>query len=415
MLKRIIIFILRLEAQLVLWRFRPKIIGITGSVGKTSTKEAIATLLSDYYRVGKSRKSYNSEIGLPLAILGLESPWRSFGGWVRIILKGFLLAVRRKTYPTILVLEMGVDRPGDLDKILRWVKPTTAVVTAIGSVPVHVEFFANPEALAEEKAKILSKLKEDEHAIISSDDALTYALRLKTKGNVLTYGFDKHAMIRGSAYKLLIKRGRPDGITFKIDYDGKTMPIRVEGVAGKQVASALLAAAAIGITEGLNLIEIGESLRKYRPEPGRLRLLEGKHGSVLIDDSYNSSPLAAEAALELLMSLPAKRKIAALGDMLELGKYSPSEHRRIGALARASADHFITVGIRSKGIENVDCWFSNSEEAGEYLTGIVQEGDAILIKGSQGMRMERVTQKLLLHPEEAPELLVRQEAYWKNH
>ena len=151
--KKIIVAILQFEARLILRKYKPKIIGITGSVGKTSAKEAIAAVFSRSYRTRKSIKSYNSELGVPLAILGKETAWSSVLGWLFIILHGlWQIIFNDKTYPEILILEMGADRPGDLSCLTDWARPDLAVVTAIGEVPVHIEFFSGPEALASEKS-----------------------------------------------------------------------------------------------------------------------------------------------------------------------------------------------------------------------------------------------------------------------
>lgn len=419
MAKKIILFILTLEAKLVLRRFRPKIIAITGSVGKTSTKEAIGILLAQHFHVAKSPKSYNSEFGVPLAILGLESAWNSPVGWALNILRGAWRVISRSPYPAILVLEMGVDRPRDFDPILAYMRPNIAVVTAIGMVPVHVEFFQSPEAIADEKSKLVGALGEHGVAILNADDPLAFGMRKKTSAQVLSYGFGPEAAVRAVAYKMLIKKGKPDGVAFKIDHDGKTMPIQVPGIIGEQNVYALLAAAAVGITEGLNLIEISEGLMLFRPPAGRLRIIEGIRDTLIIDDSYNASPLATAAALHVLGDIPFGRKIAVLGDMLELGKYTTEEHKKIGTLAKEKADVVIAVGIRAKFMEEAGIahfyWFPNASIAADFLKKQITEGDVVLIKGSQGVRMEKITEALMAHPEDAPKLLARQENYWKKN
>ncbi|MSR76003.1 MAG: hypothetical protein EXS68_00215 [Candidatus Ryanbacteria bacterium] len=417
-LRLIVLWILRAQAALIIRRHKPIIIGVTGSVGKTSAKEAIAAVLAEHFRTRKSPKSYNSELGLPLTILGLESAWNSPLGWLKNIIKGTLRVISRDEYPELLVLEMGVDRPGDFDKVLPWLKPDIGVVTMIGDMPVHVEFFDGPDAVATEKAKLIGALSEQGTAIINADDPRVFAMRKDTKGKVITYGFSRQAEVKASNVRMSLKKGRPDGMTFKIDYQGKTMPIRVPGVVGEQSIYAFLAAAAVGLAQDLNLIEISEALLKYEHPPGRLRLLDGRNNSLILDDTYNSSPLAALAALEALSKMPALRRIAALGDMLELGKYTPEAHRMIGKRAAEVADVVIGVGVRAKFMDTGDAtefhWFAKSAEAADFLGHFVREGDAVLIKGSQGVRMEKVTKALLLHSEDSHRLLVRQEDYWQK-
>ncbi|MBI4121391.1 MAG: UDP-N-acetylmuramoyl-tripeptide--D-alanyl-D-alanine ligase, partial [Candidatus Ryanbacteria bacterium] len=406
------------EARGVLRLKKPFIVGITGSVGKTSAKEAIATVLGEHFTVRKSPKSFNSEIGIPLTILGLENAWNSPRLWAENLVRGFIRIFSRDPYPEILVLEMGVDRPGDMDRLLAFVRPDVAVVTAIGKTPVHVEFFAGPEAVAHEKAKLVRALAKDGVAILNADDKMTFDMRKLTDARLISYGFSKEADIRASQFKHMVKAHVARGITFKIDVEGKTMPIRVEGVIGEQVVFALLAAAGVGIAHKLNLVEIGEALTKYKPQPGRLNVIAGKNETLIIDDSYNSSPMAAEAALKVLESINSPRKIAVLGDMLELGKFTSEEHRRVGAIAAQVADVVVAVGVRAKFMENGKHknfhWFADSRAAADFLASFVQAHDVILVKGSQGMRMERIVEALMAEPERAKELLVRQEQYWKK-
>ncbi|MEK7650234.1 MAG: UDP-N-acetylmuramoyl-tripeptide--D-alanyl-D-alanine ligase [Patescibacteria group bacterium] len=416
--RTIVLWILRVEASLVIRRFKPVIIGITGSVGKTSAKEAIAAVLGEHFRMRKSPKSYNSELGLPLTILGLESAWHSSLGWLKNIIYGALRVISRDEYPELLVLEMGVDRPGDFDKVLPWLKPNVGVVTMIGDMPVHVEFFDGPDAVAAEKSKLVEALPEEGVAIINADDPRVLAMQKQLKSKVITYGFSRKAEVRASGVRMSLKKGRPDGMTFKIDYQGKTVPIRVPGVVGEQSIYAFLAAAAVGLAQDLNLIEISEALLKYEHPPGRLRLLDGQKNSLILDDTYNSSPLAALAALEALSKMPAERRIAALGDMLELGKYTPEAHRMIGKRAAEVADVVIAVGVRAKFMDIGEAaefhWFAKSTEAADFLGHFIREGDAILVKGSQGVRMEKIVKALLLHSEDSHHSLVRQEEYWQS-
>src|SRR3989344_900684 len=277
LLRTIILVLLKWEARLVPFSNKPFVVAITGSVGKTSAKEAIAVLLGEHFFIRKSPKSFNSDIGVPLAILGLENAWRSPQMWVRNLTQGLGRVFSRSLYPEVLVLEMGVDRPGDLDRLLSWVRPNSAVVTAIGKMPVHVEFFAGPEEVAAEKSKLVSAVSEDGIVILNADDKAVLNMRNLTSARVITYGFSKDADVRASQYRMLISNGKPHGISFKIDALGKTMPMKVEGALGEHAVFAFLAAAAIGIARDLNLIEISEGLAKYKAPPGRLMCITGKN------------------------------------------------------------------------------------------------------------------------------------------
>lgn len=436
--KKIIVAIITFEAKLVLKKYKPKIIAITGTVGKTSAKEAIAAVLDGSFYVRKNIESYNSEIGTPLTILGLKNAWFSLFGWLKNILAGAFLILKNKNYPRILILELGVDKPGDIEKFIKWIKPDAGVVTALGDVPVHVEFFASPEALRTEKAKILRPLKIKDKAILNYDDETVLELKDKTRAETLTFGVAKGANVLGSNYKIMFRKEGdgeiPEGITFKVDYKGSSVPFRIYNTFGKQQMYACLAAAACGIAFGINLVKISEFLTRYQSPPGRLKLLKGIKNTLILDDTYNSSPMATHAALDTLKEFSvhpahiknggAKRKIAVFGDMLELGKFTINSHREIGQLAAKICDLIFTVGPRAKFIaeeareigfpkENI-FEFSDSLESGIALQKQIKEGDLILIKGSQAMRMERAVEEIMANPEEKDKLLVRQDAFWKN-
>lgn len=426
-IKKIIFYILQLESRLVLKKYKPEIIVITGNVGKTSTKDAIFEVVRVLGSAGKSQKSYNSEIGIPLAILGRNTSWQSLFGWLGSVIAGLKLILFKNEYPSILVLEAGADHPGDIEKISQLLKPHIAVVCAIGEVPVHVEFFVGPKELAREKAKILAGLQAADFAILNFDDLAVLEMRRDVKCHVLTFGFGEGADIRATDYKIMYERegdlSRPEGITFKVNYNGAVVPIRVFETFGKPQVYAALGAAAVGVAKGINLVQISEALSRYRAPAGRLRTIPGIKYSWILDDSYNASPQAMHAALDLLREFPAKRKIAVLGDMLELGEYTELAHRAVGEHLHG-VDILITVGFRAKFVADEArknafssgkiLEFHMSGEVTEELKKIIEPGDLILIKGSQAMRMEKITAAVMAHPEKAGELLVRQEEEWKN-
>lgn len=427
--KKIVIGMLQWEARAVLKKFHPKIIAVTGSIGKSSTKEAITSILRSKYTVRQTPKSYNSEFGIPLTILGLETQWNSAFGWLGTLSKGFFMCFQ-KEYPEILILEIGVDKPGDMDTTLSSIKPSIAVVTAIGEIPVHVEFFAGPKELAFEKSKIVRRGNAESTVILNADDETVYEMRNQSHGRVLTFGFGKNADVRVSNYALIIEQDEagkevPTGIRCKADYHGSSVPLRLEGVLGKQQLYIAAAAIAVGTQLGITLVDASEALRNYQPLPGRLRILTGIKNSLILDDTYNASPTAMHAALDALRDIPAKRRIAVLADMLEIGKFTIPAHQQIGELAASLADILITVGPRAKFIgkaanengmkeSNIhEC--GNSRGAGIFLQNMLEPGDVVLVKGSQSMRMERAVEEIMAHPDKAKELLCRQEDYWKNH
>lgn len=436
MMKHIVQNFLVYCARRTIRRYRPLVIGVTGSVGKTSSKEAMYTVLKGKYRVRRSEKSFNTEIGIPLTILNAHNHYRNIAGWV-----GECIDILRKMifgfeYPEILILEYGVQKPGDMDYLLSVVKPHIGVVTAIGDIPVHVEFFRGPEELIREKEKLVAALPPDGYAILFHDDFAVYGMREKTRAHVMTYGSEAHADVCVTNYKLqTIQEGEsgdvPSGISFKIMHGGHMVPFRLYGALGVAQAYAAAAAATTGLALNLNLIEITEAMHNYQSPAGRLRLLKGIKNSFILDDTYNAAPESMRIALETLKELPARRKIVVLGDMLEIGKYAEQVHRRMGDIAAEFVDFLVTVGPRAKfiadeamirGVENDarrlsrDCvlQFDDAVAAGKALDPLVKEGDLILIKGSQSMRMEKVVEEIMAHPERAEELLVRQDAYWRN-
>ncbi|MFA5095242.1 MAG: UDP-N-acetylmuramoyl-tripeptide--D-alanyl-D-alanine ligase [Candidatus Paceibacterota bacterium] len=436
-IKKPLVYILRIESRLVLWKYKPKIIAITGSVGKTSTKDAVFAVISGISYVRKSEKSYNSEIGLPLTILGVPNGWNNPLTWISNILKGFWLFIWPHKYPKWLVLEVGIGKPGDMRSTASWLRTDAVIITAIGETPVHIEFFDSRKHLVEEKSGLIKTLKKDGLLILNNDDEIVSEMREKTKNRIVTFGFKEGSDIKGSSDSILYNReGIPEGLTFRIDEEGNSLPVIIEGVFGKNHIYASLGALALSSGLKLNTLTAINKLKNYNVPPGRMRLLKGVNDSLIIDDSYNSSPFACEFALKTLGELKSSgRKIAVLGDMLELGRHTEEAHKNIGKIAKENADILITVGPRAekikegameagmnkKNLPRVDessrvkagiFEFLNSREAGEFLKTFIQKNDFILIKGSQGMRMERAVEAVLFDKEKKSELLVRQDKEW---
>lgn len=429
--KALIVRALTWEAKLVLKKYKPKVVAITGSVGKTSAKDAIYTVLSADYSVRKSQKSFNSELGVPLTILGLPNGWNNPLTWFRNIIEGFLLGMFTFSYPEWLVLEVGADRPGDIESISAWLKPDVAVITRFGDVPVHVEYFPSIEDLVKEKGYLAQNLKKDGVFVYNTDDPRIRAFAGLIDRRTVTYGMNPDADVVGSHVEVMYghledsELSFPLGATFRADYQGSSIPLRVHGALGMQHAYPLLAAFAVGVSQGMNPVTISQALEKHVPPRGRMNLVSGEKSTLLIDDTYNSSPVAVHEGLAALRLLASPgRKIAVLGDMLELGQYSVEEHRRVGEAAVKVADILVTVGIRSRATadaamdngmpESVVFQFDTSSEAGTFIEDeIMKPGDIFFVKGSQSMRMERIVEEIMAHPEKKEELLVRQEPEWQ--
>lgn len=427
-LRKVVVWILTWESKQILKKYHPKIIAVTGSVGKTSTKDAIAKVLEQKYKIRKSEKSYNSELGVPLTVIGSQSGWGSFLKWIGVVWKGFGLIVNTVPYPEILVLEVGADRPGDIKKIRELITPDTAVLTSLAETPVHVEFFESPEEIFEEKGELVKGLPETSNVFLNFDDEEIVKFRENTAAKIFTYGLSDGSEFLGFDYGIFYQKEEngsiPEGISFKVNFSGQEFSVKVINAFGRHHVYPALAAIAVGLAYDIEIEKSVEALSLYSPPPGRLKLIRGINGSIILDDSYNSSPKALAAALDVLEELNAKRKIAVLGDMLELGRHTITAHRDLGRQASKVADILCTVGVRAKffiegamkdGFKKKTIYtFGTSEDAAKELPNIVREGDLVLVKGSQSIRMEKIVEALMADPARKKELLCRQDEEWKK-
>ena len=423
-MRNILIAILTLEARLVLWKYKPKIIAVTGSVGKTTTKDAVFAVVAAKEHARKAIKGYNSEFGVPLTVLGCDSGWNDPLKWIANIFEGLRILVTKHPYPHWLIVEVGADRPGDIARVARWLRPDIAVITSVPDVPVHIEFFGSPDAVLKEKKSLAEYVKPGGKVILNGDDVRVRSIKSEYRSLSLTYGFGENDYT-ASHMEIEYEEKKPAGIHFRVQKDGSSVPVVIHGALGLPRVYAALAALAVGDILGIDLGTGAQALATLEPTPGRLRILEGVHGSVIIDDSYNSSPVAALAALDLLQSIKTKgKKTVVLGDMLELGKHSADAHREVGTRAADCANKVITVGFRARAIgeaaldagtseKNVrEYELGESERAGKELRAELKKDDIVLVKGSQSMRMEQTVRELMAEPIHAPELLVRQEEEW---
>jgi UDP-N-acetylmuramoyl-tripeptide--D-alanyl-D-alanine ligase len=427
-LKSIVVSILTWEAKLALKRHRPKIITVTGNVGKTSTKDAVFAVVSHVFKARKSQKSFNSEIGLPLTILGLETAWSSPRGWIKNLIKGLRVACTgKKKFPEWLVLEIGADHPGDIEKVSEWLHPDIVVLTRMSPVPVHIEYFKDANEVLKEKMYLARALRSGGTLVVNADDPqFESAVRILDVNKVF-YGTSKGALPRIVETEITYEDGAlslPRGQYAVIDLGGREAKIELRGVLGNHLMYPIAAAA--GVARILHIEGIvPEALDCFDAPKGRMRILKGVTSSVIIDDTYNSSPLACAEALKTMGSLSIRgKKIAVLADMKELGENAESAHREIGRLAAEKLHMLFVVGTLGKTIavaareaglsaERI-YMFETATEAGETLRDLVRAGDAVLVKGSQSMRMEKTVEALLEDPKEAHKLLVRQEREWRG-
>ena len=426
-IKKILTFVLTIESRLILAKYKPFIIAVTGSVGKTSTKDAIYTALrSGEGYIRKSEKSMNSEIGLPLTIIGVPNAWKSLSGWAKNIWTGIILILSRAQYPDCLVLEIGADHPNDIRSVAKWLRPNIAVITKIANTPVHVEFFKSASEIFEEKASLATNVRQGGAVILYGDDdkVLSIANMVENKKvKVITFGMSQNAEIRGVNGHIVYENNVPTGFVSSIEIDGKNYEIFNKKVLGNTFIYPNLCAMAVIKAKGLNIEKAITALQSHESPKGRMNVLSGLKETVIIDDSYNSSPDAVISALETLKSIQTGgKKIAVLGDMMELGKFSVDQHRDIGKRVAEVADILITVGSRSyatadeaqkSGMQRENIFsFDRSTEVASQLLEIISPNDVILVKGSQSIRMERVVKTLLKDQGKADRLLVRQEKEW---
>jgi UDP-N-acetylmuramoyl-tripeptide--D-alanyl-D-alanine ligase len=418
-MKTLFVWYLNILARLTLRRFKPRIVGITGSVGKTSTKEAIFCVLKNHVQTRANKSSYNNEFGLPLTILGLDTPGRNPFGWIMVFIKAILVLLG-SDFPKVLVLEMGADRTGDIKKLLSVVgRLDVAILTDIGVS--HLENYSNLQALVNEKLSIFFGLKNDGLAILNGDNEKIRASLSLIKQPKLTYGFDESSDAQAVEFQFLDKDGS-SGTNFKIRHKGTVVPFYLPESFGKPNVYAALAAAAAGLFFGLNLVNASEALMNYRGPAGRLKLLYGIKRTWIIDDTYNAAPASTLAALEVLNQISKGRKVVAIGDMAELGPESEALHRQIGVrIQEMGVSLVFAIGSKAKAIEDEllkrkfsgrVLWFEDSDKARMTVQNLLVEGDTILIKGSQSVRMEKIVKEIMTDPMSADRLLVRQSEAW---
>ena len=350
-----------------------RVVGITGSVGKSTTKEMVAEVLSTRYRTLKSPGNLNNEIGLPLTILRL-SP-----GYERA------------------VLEMGFYVPGEISFLCDIALPQIGIVTNIGTV--HAERAGSQEAIAHGKAELVQALPPAPEgvAILNFDDPWVRKMEERTKARVFFYGLSREANLWADN---VVGLGL-EGIRFRLHYQGETLHVRIPLIGRHSVHTALRAAAA-GLAEGMNWQEILEGLNQGHTQL-RLAAVRSQTGALLLDDTYNASPESMLAALNLLDELEG-RKVAVLGDMLELGPYERGGHEMVGLRAAQVANILLTLGARAHMIAEAArragmkkssiLEFDEFEPLMEWLTNNLVKDDAVLIKGSHGLRMDRITSML---------------------
>ena len=403
MKRKFIQHILKYLTKLILWRYKPLIIGVTGSVGKTSTKEAIYTVLKNKFRVERNVFNLNTEIGMPLTIIRGKDAKRNILFWFYNFFHTFWFFIfKTKKYPQILVLEMSEDAPGMIKYLVDLARPKIGVITTIGDPPVHLEYYKNANQLIEEIGYLPQNLTLDNSMILNADNALVLDFKDKTVAKVLSYGFSEYSDVKVTDYKLInIDDLKNIGMSFRLEASGSFVPVKIEGVFGKAQVYALAAAAAVGLSLDMNLVEISEAILDYKIVEGRTKFIPGIKNTWILDDSYNACPDSVRAVLDLLKEIPANRKIVVLGDMKELGINSKQAHIEIGRNIADVAKFFVAVGeemvfakeiIDSEYSDIETFWFKDSKQAKKFIKEMMKKGDLVLVKGSHSMEMEKITE-----------------------
>jgi UDP-N-acetylmuramoyl-tripeptide--D-alanyl-D-alanine ligase len=419
--------IFKLLAQFFVWRTKPVIVAVTGTVGKTSAREAIAAVLASKYRVRTAKKNYNNEWGAPFTVLSIEGGGgRSPVVWAKVIFRALVSAVKSDDDPEVIVLEFGVDKPGDMKYLTAIGKLDVAVITALGEIPVHVANFPSKEGVWREKMSITKGLKDGGVLVYNADDAELRNRAAALDLRKMSFGRDASSGVRAANVSLMRNDvGIPSGLTCEIQMKGQPdLILEMPRLSGEHMISSVLAAVAAGGALGVQPENIKNVLDRFESPRGRMKWLAGINESFILDDTYNASPASTKAALALLKECSPKRRIAILGDMLELGEFSEKAHKDMGSIAAESCDMLCVVGNEAMRIKEgaLDAGFSSSDilrfassaEAAGKIRGVLKPGDAVLVKGSQGMRMERIVEAVMAEPEKKSELLVRQDAGWQR-
>lgn len=410
--KNFLINLFTRQTKKIISKHKPIIVAVVGSVGKTSAKVAIATVLAQKYQVLSQSGNYNTPISVPFIFLGrdlppLKNPFAWFAAW----LAGQKIVYGQFNYD-IVVVELGTDKPGDIIDFKKLLKIDIAVVTAISEE--HMEFFDNLEAVAREELSVAEFAKT---LVINTDDVDQKYLDMYLNQNQQThsYGFD-HA-----EYKISAKRLKNHEFELKINLSqGAKISSTVPLVAEHSIKSYAAAVAVADLLE-LSSGQIQKGLTTIKPPAGRMQLLQAINNSVIIDDSYNSSPLAAEAAIKTLYDMPASKKIAILGMMNELGEFSKLSHEHIGELCDPTKlDLLVTIGCDANSYLAAAADANNCNvirttspyKAGKVVAQNLTEDTVILVKGSQnGVFAEEAIKQLLANPADVTRL-VRQSDFW---
>lgn len=413
MFKTIVRFLMERKVKKYFNKHKPILVVVVGSVGKTSTKAAIATVLSEKFRVRAHDENHNMDISVPPALLGVTFPEEvhSIKAWFEV-LRAMSIRIKEPKDVDVIVQELGTDKPGDIPYFSKYLRPDIAVVTAVSEE--HMANFGSLDDVAKEELAVAAYSKL---TIINRDDIDPRFAPYATTNSIDTYGLGEHA-----EYRLIMEAANPlDGRMGKlVTPEWGELPISSQLI-GDHALKAVAAAACVATKLGLTSEQIAIGTSKIRPTKGRMNVLRGLEGSTIIDDTYNSSPLAVKAALETLYTIDAPQRIAVLGSMNELGMTSAASHEAVGTLCDpAKLEWVVTIGDEAEkylapAAEKRGCQvrsFKSPYLAGGFAHSVLREGAVLLVKGSQNGVFAEEAVKGLLHSTEDEEQLVRQSEYW---
>lgn len=350
-----------------------KVVAVTGSIGKTSTKEMVAAVLSTRYRVGKTKGNLNTEMGLPQTVLQATPDL------------------------DVLVLEMGMRGPGEILELTSIAPPDVAVITNVGVS--HIELLGSRENIARAKGEVLQGMQPDGVAVLNGDDELVASQAGRAPGRVIWFGQKRRDQDDALWADQIVDSG--DSLQFVVHFADNALPVSIPWP-GQHNLNNSLAAVAVGLALDMSLSDCVRGLANYRPADNRLNLRQTRRNVLLIDDTYNAGPDSVRAALQVLATYPrGGRRLAVLGDMLELGDLGPAAHREVGVVvASLHLDGLVTVGELGALVAQsaLDAGlpagrvasFSDNGAVIAHLEQSLQPGDLVLIKGSRGMRMEQI-------------------------
>lgn len=403
-MKNIFQFILSLIAKKIIKKYKPFIIAITGSVGKTSTKEAIFHLLKKEKNIIKSEGNLNTEIGAMLVFLKIKEPGKNTIEWFKIIIKGLNLILKKdKNYPEFIVMEMAADKPGDIDYLTRNIIPDIGVVTGIGDLPVHIEFYKDINEVIKEKSIITKRTKKKGLVILNGDDNNVLRMREGIETSIITYGFNDGSDFIIKDFNVISSKGRIEESNYSIKFKNKEYRVNLSNIFDKGSIYSLSVAMIIGDYLGIYLNDLIDYSKNFNQIKARMNQIKGMKGSYIIDSSYNSSPTSFDLALEVIKSISSERKIGIIGDMLELGEYTEKAHIEAGTKAGRIFDLVFVIGKNKeyfkKGlINNISeekiLLFDKVEDCFSKIKNIIKKEDLILVKGSRGIKLEKVIEEI---------------------